>query len=340
MGKRICLFVAFLIVVCTAAFGKTVTDMAGRRVEVPARVRRVVTDRFVSFAAFALDPDMTANATFRVSAEGKKYISAKYYDHKPLTEAADEEILKLRPDVVLVGLLNSGSAEKADRLQKRIRVPVLVIDFRVDKAREAFTCLGDALGRKERASKIITFIDKYIRPVHDLTGKLPPEKRPRIYYAEGPEGLETEPEGSLHAQVFDYVHVRNVAKVSTGDVHGMSKASIEQILAWNPDAIVVWSGYPSGQGLPQAAKRTRTTAEHIRTDERWAKLKAVQSGKIYQVPGYPFGWIDRPPGHNCLAGVIWMAHTLYPNLLPYNAQTALAEFVQLFWHTEKVYDSH
>jgi iron complex transport system substrate-binding protein len=312
--------------------------MAGRRVEVPDRVRRVVTDRFVSFAAFALDPEMTLNATFRVSAEGKRYISPKYYAHKPLMEVADEEVLRLRPDVVLVGLVNAGSAEKAGRLQQRIRIPVLVVDFRVAKAREAFTFLGEALGRQEAAGRLTAFIDSYILPIHRLTGRLPAEQRPRVYYAEGAAGLETEPAGSLHAQVFDYVHARNVATVGVGgDVHGMSRASIEQVLRWNPEVIVVWSGFPTGHGLPQSARTAQATAEHILRDAAWQGVEAVRKGRVHLTPGLPFGWIDRPPAANCLGGVIWLASVLYPTLLPYDVQTALAEFSRLFYHTESVY---
>jgi iron complex transport system substrate-binding protein len=321
-----------------AAGGRvSVRDMGGRQVEVPKVVRRVVTDRFTSLMIFALDENLAANATFRVSEAGKPYISAKYYTHRPLMETAEEETMRLRPDVIVVGLVNAASAEKADRLQRRTGIPVLVVDFRVAKAREAFAFLGDALGRQAAAHELTEFIERYIEPIGRLrqrdSSSAGKGKAPRVYYAEGTLGLETEPAGSLHGQVLDYVHADNVAKVGAGDVHGMSRASMEQVLAWDPEVIVVWSGFPAGHGLPQSQRTAASTATHILKDKAWQGVAAVRAGRVYQTPGKPFGWIDRPPSSNCLAGVIWLAEKLYPDRLPYNAEEALKEYARLFYHS-------
>ncbi|MDR2139795.1 MAG: ABC transporter substrate-binding protein [Tannerella sp.] len=313
---------------------REVTDMAGRRVSIPHTVNRVFTDRFVSLMAFALDTGMTCNATFRVSPAAGKYISAAYYRDKPLAETNEEEILKLRPDVILWSFLDASSVQAADRMQTKLHIPVLLVKFGIADYRSAYEFLGQALHRREAAGRIIDFLDRYLIPLHERTGKIPEEKRPSVYYAEGSRGLNTEPAGSLHSQVIDYLHARNVATVQVGGVHGMAAVTIEQVWRWNPDVILVWPGFPSGAGLPRQVKREESTKEHILTDPLWKRMNAVRNGRVFQVPSLPFGWTDRPPSVNCVPGVLWLACRLYPETVTLDLNEALQGCFRLFYHVE------
>jgi iron complex transport system substrate-binding protein len=154
---------------------------------------------------------------------------------------------------------------------------------------------------------------------------------PHVYYAEGLLGLNTEPSGSLHSRVLDYLHVTNVADVRVGSVHGMSLVSMEQLLLWDPAHIIVWSGYPGGVGLPVSGG-AKSTYAHIMSDVVWSRLSAVRAGRVYQVPSLPFGWIDRPPSSNCLLGVVWLCWKLHPELLTFDFQVAVREYFELFYH--------
>ena len=311
-----------------------ITDMAGRKVNIPEKVNRVFTDRFLSLMTFALDSSLNCNATFRVSEAGKKYISEAYYKDKPLTENNEEEILLLHPDVILLAFTGEDVPETADRIQGKLHIPVLLVKFELPEYCNAYRFLGQALNREATAGKIIEFLDRYLVPLHEQTKKIPAKKRLSVYYAEGNFGLNTEAAGSLHSQAIDYLHLRNVAKVKTGSIHGMAGVTIEQIWLWNPDAIIVWSGFPSGMGLPQEAKKEKGTLEHIRTDPAWKQVSAVRKNKVYHVPSQPFGWVDRPPSVNCIAGVLWMAYLLYPDAVTFDLDTALKEYFKLFYHVD------
>jgi iron complex transport system substrate-binding protein len=308
--------------------------MAGRMVNIPEKVNRVFTDRFLSLMTFALDSSLNCNATFRVPEAGKKYISEACYKGKPLTENNEEEILKLYPDVILLSITGDDAREKADQMQAKLRIPVLLVKFELPEYRNAYRFLGQTLNREAAAGKIIAFLDKYLTPLHEQTLKIPPKKQLSVYYAEGNFGLNTEAAGSLHSQAIDYIGLRNVAKVKTGNIHGMAGVTVEQVWLWNPDAIIVWSGFPSGMGLPQAAKKEKSTREHILTDPAWERVPAVRKQKVYQVPSLPFGWIDRPPSVNCIAGVLWLAHLFYPEMLTFDWNMALKEYFRLFYHVE------
>ncbi|OAV73027.1 hypothetical protein Barb6_00618 [Bacteroidales bacterium Barb6] len=330
--KRTTLF-SLLFFVCMAitAQTRTVTDMAGRKVSLPTTVNKVFTDRFISLMAFALDEEMLCNSTFSVPDAGQKYISKAYYD-KPLAETNAEEILKLRPDVILLSFLDDDDRETAESMQAKLHIPVLLVQFELPQYREAYTFLGQALNRPASANQIINFLDKYIIPLNGQTEKI--AKRPTVYYAEGNRGLNTEAAGSLHSQVIDYLNARNVAQVKTGSIHGMAAVSIEQILQWQPDVIVAWSGFPAGMDLPKTVKKELTTREYILTDAVWQQVAAARNKKVHQVPSLPFGWIDRPPSSNCLSGVLWLAKQLYPENVSFDLNVALKECFRLFYHVE------
>lgn len=80
------IWIACLWIISITVQARTITDMAGRSVNIPEKVNRVFTDRFLSLMTFALDSSLNCNATFRVPEAGKKYISETYYKNKPLTE--------------------------------------------------------------------------------------------------------------------------------------------------------------------------------------------------------------------------------------------------------------
>jgi iron complex transport system substrate-binding protein len=312
------------------AHGRTVTDMAGRRVEIPDVINKVFTDRFTSLIVFALDENILCNATFRVGEEGKKFISKEYYTGKPLVETETEEILKLRPDVILMAHFGDATKADADAMQKKLNIPVLVIEFGIAYSRSIYVFLGDALNRVATANRIVAWIDACLTPLAVRLAAIPESQRPAAYYAEGPLGLNTEPAASIHSQVMEYLHIRNVAQAKTGGMHGMSEVSMEQLLEWNPEVVLVWTGFPAGMGLPGGEGR-KSTREHITTNLAWAKVKAVKTGRVYQIPSLPFGWFDRPPSSNCIAGALWLAKTLYP-ALDFDLRAALKDYFRLFYH--------
>jgi iron complex transport system substrate-binding protein len=317
------------LALCLSAQAREITDMSGRQVNIPQNINKVFADRFISLMAFALDEKMLCNATFVVPDAGKKYISASYAK-KPLVETSSEEILRLRPDVILLSFLDNSDKEKAEQMQAKLKIPVLLVKMELSEYRNAYLFLGNALNRQKSADEIVAFLDKYIIPLHEQTAKLP--NRPKVYYAEGNKGLNTEAAGSLHSQAIDYLNARNVAQVGASSIHGMAAVSIEQVLLWQPDVVVVWSGFPAGMGLPKSAQKEQSTREYILSNAAWQQVPAARQQKVYQVPALPFGWIDRPPSTNCLAGVLWLAKQLYD--IEFDLNEALKAYFRLFYHTE------
>ena len=58
----------------------------------------------------------------------------------------------------------------------------------------------------------------------------------------------------------------------------------------------------------------------------------MQSGKYYEIPGLPYGWMSSPPSVNRVLGIWWLGNLLYPELYDYDMVQVAREYYGLFWH--------
>ena len=118
----------------------------------------------------------------------------------------------------------------------------------------------------------------------------PAEKRPRVYLARGPDGLETGVVGSINTEIIERAGGRNVAQAAGQS--GLVRASMEQVIVADPEIILTWD---------------RNFFERVGKDPLWAGIRAVRENRVYLAPTAPFGWIDRPPSLNRVIGLKWLA---------------------------------
>jgi iron complex transport system substrate-binding protein len=303
---------------------REVTDMAGRRMAVPTVIKRAYSTRPGSVVLYAVAPDMMVNRSLWMSDGSEKFMSESYMK-LPFADGSAEEIIKLHPDVIISYFnINPKSIEEADRLSAKTGIPVFMVDMDMKRYTKSFAAMGALLGRREQADRMIRYVETWLIPVFDKAGQLSESRKKRVYYAEGGMGLNTDPSGSFHSEVIDLVGGINVAKVQLLSGKGMSAVSMEQILKWNPDVVIVWTGM--GPEL--------TTYRNISGDPLWAKVPAVREHRIYQIPCKPFGWFDRPPGTNRILGALWLANLLYPEVYHINHERAVKEYFSLFFHRD------
>ena len=303
---------------------REVTDMAGRKMVVPIVIKRVFSTRPGSVALYAVAPDLMVNRSLWMTDGSEKFMSEAYLK-LPFADGSAEEIIKLHPDVIISWFnVNPKSIEEADRLSAKTGIPVFMVDMDIKRYTKSFAAIGDLLGRREQTDRMIRYVETWLNPVLDKAGQIPDSRKKRVYYAEGGMGLNTDPSGSFHSELIDLVGGTNVAKVQLLSGKGMSAVSMEQILKWNPDIVIVWTGM--GPEL--------TTFRNISGDPLWAKVPAVRDHRIYQIPYQPFGWFDRPPGTNRILGAIWLANLLYPDVYHIDLERATKEYFSLFFHRD------
>jgi iron complex transport system substrate-binding protein len=200
-----------------------------------------------------------------------------------------------------------------------------MIDGGLKALPDAYRKLGELLGEPERAEQLAAECRKVVTEIEEKVKTIPAEKRRRLYYAEGPTGMETEPGNSMHSEALIFAGAANVAAVPNQQGYGHTPVSMEQVLSWNPDIIV--TGYD----------HTSTPGEFYRMvwkHRGWQKVTAVRNREVYEVPQYPFCWVDRPPSVNRIIGLKWLANLFYPELFSYDMRTETRSFYALFYHVQ------
>jgi len=301
---------------------RQVTDMAGRKMVVPSTIRHIYVNKPGSVLMYAVAPDMLVSRSLWMTDNTTRYLKSSYLQ-LPYVDGSVEEIVKLRPDIIISsGNINPKTRDDADRLSKKIGIPLFMVDMDMGKYEQCFTALGELLNRQKQTNRMRAFLHTYFDGIATKAKQIPVNQRVRVYYAEGERGLNTDPTGSFHSQILDVVGAVNVAQVGIASGQGMSAVSMEQLLLWNPDVVLVWTGMGASM----------TTMQAIKSDNLWANVRAVKNNKVYQIPFQPFGWFDRPPATNRIMGAIWTAELLYPNIYHYDLKKITREYFDIFYH--------
>ncbi len=309
------------------------TDMAGRTVNIPAQINKVYTTSQIGIIVlYSLNPDKLAGWGFALNENDKQFIDEKYHGLPVLGTWSGkngtgniEEIIRVHPDIILsIGTIDDSQKTLSDKIQEQTGIPVVMIDGPLEKLDKMYEAVGDIMGEQDRAKVLADYCTDTISGIKALTEKIPQDKRVKVYYAEGAKGLETDPKGSFHTEVLDFVNGINVADVPMQSGYGRTAVSLEQLLKWNPEVIIAGYDKDAKAGF---FKDVYTTPE-------WMGIKAVKNKRVYSIPYRPFDWFDRPPSVNRIIGVKWLANLLYPEYVKLDMVKEVKDFYKLFYHKE------
>jgi iron complex transport system substrate-binding protein len=273
-----------------------------------------------SLLLYAIDPKLAVCRTLWLSEAALSFLDSAFVA-LPYIDGSAEEIVKLKPDIIINCFsINEKTKNDADILSQQTGIPVFQVEIDMTEYHKTFDLLGKLLHRETQTNLMDSFVHTYLDTIAVRAALFPDEKKKRVYYAEGDCGLQTDPTGSFHSQVLDFIGAKNVAEVSVLPGKGMSSVSMEQILLWDPDVVLCWTGMGS------------STFRCMISDEVWQSLRALKNGNIFQIPYVPYGWFDRPPGTNRIIGTIWTANLIYPDIFPYNMKEVTREYFRVFYH--------
>jgi iron complex transport system substrate-binding protein len=305
------------------AHAATLTDAAGRTVAIPERVIRVFpSGPPTAILLYTLAPDLLLGWPRANSAEEREFLLPDVGARPEVgrltgrgNTANLESVIALKPDLILdVGYIDATYLSLAERVQQQTGVPYALLDGHFDKAAVTYRALGKLTGRHPAADKLARYSEDTLRTVSQRVADIPPDQRPRVYYARGPRGLETALGGSINVETIEYLGARNVAGDRRG---GLAQVSLEQVLQWNPDVIITID---------------RDFAANVGQDRTWRSVAAVTAGRVHLAPKLPFGWVDFPPSVNRLIGLWWLAKIFYPARIPENLRDLTREFYAMFYH--------
>lgn len=311
---------------------REITDMAGRKVTVPEAedIESVFsTGPVAAIFMYMVAPDKLLGWNYELNDVEKSIILEKYHDlpNFGMGDAINyEAVIAANPTIALnCGKINDAMVSDCDALSKSLGIPVIAVDNELNNSAEAFRFMGELLGVEDHAEELAEYSEKIFTDIASLAD-IPEDEKVSVYFGNGEDSLETAPRGSQHAQILDAVNVTNVADLELGDGSRV-QISAEQLLAWNPDVIVV-------NGEPKADKSGNSAAEDILSNPDYASLKAVQDKKVYGTPNAPFSWVDRPAGPNRLIGMRWLSAVVYPEYIKCDVNEEIREFFNLFYHVD------
>jgi iron complex transport system substrate-binding protein len=287
MRRVLTVLLLLLPVVAQAA---DVTDATGRVVRVPDHVARILpAGPPAAVLLEALAPDLMLGWTSPLGPEARALLAPaaaslpvvpRLTGHADVTDA----VAALKPDLIVdYGDVTPGYVALASKTQERTGIPTLLLDGALERTPQALRLLGDALHRAARAETLAKLAEEL------LALPAPPDRRPRIVYARGPDGLTLAAAGTGLTEVFARLGWQVLAPPGQGSFR---KATLADIAALDPDEIVFGDA------------RMRATAA---ASPDWRALRAVRAGHALVAPALPFGWIEEPPSLNRLLGLAWLS---------------------------------
>jgi iron complex transport system substrate-binding protein len=305
--------------------GAFVRDAAGREVRVPQPVRGVFpAGGPAAILLYTLAPDLLLGWPRANRAAELPFLLPGVGDRPELgrltgrgNTANLEQLLAQRPSLIVdSGSTRDTYVDLANRVQAQTGIPYLLLDGRFEQISPMYRLLGRALGRESRAEVLATYAESTLAAVRARLDTVPAVRRPRVYYARGPQGLETGLGGSINAEILDWMGLRHFGKGRPG---GLARVSVEEVLAWDPEVIVTID---------------RSFAATVRESPLWRRVSAVRTNRVHLSPKLPFGWVDFPPSVNRLPGLWWLGRAVHPEVFDLDLAKLTRDFYRLFYQVE------
>lgn len=319
------IFIFAVLLPARQSQGREITDMFGRNFSIADKPRKVYSaSPPMTNLLYAIDPVMLAGLTVPIREYEKRYLRQEFLSlpllggwYGQANTPNIEMILKVKPEVIVVQKFGSAFSSKTNEvILKAVPAPVVAVNLRtVYDYPAAIMYLGHLLGREARAKDLTAYARKSISDMKAFTAGIDKKKKVSVYYAEGVDGLNTDCDASMHTELINLAGGRNVYHCAARDMFGMEKVSIEQVLLYDPDVILVFES---------------SFYRKVFGDRRWQRLRAVRNKRVYLIPKQPFNWFDCPPSFMRLLGVKWVASLLYPERCRIDMVKETQKFFKLF----------
>jgi cobalamin transport system substrate-binding protein len=271
----------------TSTATREITDDAGRRVALPARVDRVI----------SLAPNLT-EIVFAVGGADRLVGNTTYCDYPPEAKAVAkvgdslqpslERIIALRPQLVLIS--TASQLEVFTRQLQNQNIAVFVTDpHDLEGVFRTIEQVGQILGQTEQANALVTRLRDRTNAVQQAVQQAKPVT---VFYQVSGEPLYTIGKDSYLTDL-----IRRAGAVSvTAEVPGAwPKYSSESALAARPEAIILPTGGSMGAANSSVTDALRSSP-------------AVLAGRVYKIND---DYLARP-GPRLVEGLEAMAHALHP----------------------------
>lgn len=302
--------------ICFADDTRTVTDITGKEVTLPANVTRAVNiDPFTAQFLFVMGADThLVGTTFGPGNADILKTVEPYLMSLPTAGHKDnlnkEQLMVLDPQVVI----STVDYPNANEDQAMLGIPYVILDFEtVEDLKKTIGILGQVFGKEAEADEFISYYDEKMDMVRSDLLALPEEGVKSVYFGQR-KPVQTLGDDYYEADIATIAGADNVAQGISG---GDNVVSLDQIYTWNPDVIILLP-YCSGN------------VTEILNDPAWQALPAVQKKQVYRMPKYLETW-EMPVPESVLA-TMWMENVLYPEYVSYDLNEEIKEFYKKWYN--------
>jgi iron complex transport system substrate-binding protein len=282
-------------------------DMLGNRVQVPVPLNRVALfGGPTGQVAFILGvPDRICAVTNTIKMSGLIREQWPQIESLPGPRTVNgdiniEALIASGAQLVVAGSIDGQIVER------KTRIPVAYLEDGMGEGRALLEremhFYGEVFQRQERARQYIDFLEKTVALVRSRTKDIPPDKRVRVFNGYGPNHLVTLGGDTFMQERIDIAGcincsepVRTTGK-RTGLHSGLGEVSMEQVIGWDPDIIVINDGAP----------------EDMARHPQWRTIPAVRNHRVFLEPAGIFIF-NRPTAESEVLYPLWLAIKAYPD---------------------------
>jgi len=226
-----------------------------------------------------------------------------------------ESILALRPDAVFQW------ASLGDELLEVLdRVGLRTIGVRCCSQADLETysgIMGQLAGKEDRAAEMMRRQAVRRAEIAQAMAGLPDAERPRIVYLRRfTDALSVAGAGSYND---DYIRLAGGANAAEGPGSTAATVTLEQVLAWNPEVILLGN---FDTAIPA----------DIYGDPRWAGVAAVRARRVYRMPLGGYRW--DPPNQESALTWTWIALLLHPGRGGFDLRADMRDWYRFLYRHE------
>lgn len=308
---------------------RTITDMAGREVQIPAHVEKIAIIP-IPWASVVYAIDGSADRIAGMNPSAKKLLNSSILGEmapelynvptdftNPDFVVNIEELKKINPDVVIQW------ADEEEEIKKieDAGIPVIAITYgTADQLNGGIELMGKLLEKEDRAAEFTQEINKTL---DYLAAKLPAKsdaEKLSVFYIRDTQ-LKTAGKNSFNDYSFEKTGVNNAAHDMPGQ---WVNANMEEVIGWNPDIIYIGNF---------CDLQPSDILENKVKGQDWSNIKAVKNGKVYKDPVGIYRW--DPPSVESPLMLKWLAHIQYPDVFnDYTMENEMKEYYKKFFNYE------
>ncbi len=291
----------------------TIVDQTGREVVIEEEPQSLVSSYYITsslFIALGVDDKMVG---IESSPEKRPIYALSSPELLELPTVGSpkefdfEACVALEPDLVVLPTRLSDAADELEALDIDV---ILVNPENEEGLIEMINIVSIVTNSVETADRLIYFIENVKFELNEALTGIDPVS---VYLGGNSSFLSTASSGMYQSDMIALAGGSNVGS-EIDDTYWV-EVSYEQILAWNPEYIIL-------------AANAEYTVEDILNDESLSICDAVINGNVYKLPSDAEAWDSPVPG--CVLGSLWLASVLYPDSI---SEERCNEIIEEFYET-------